>query len=47
VRSFDLLSPDSSARYLRGVIERFEQRPAAAGLCWALSNHDVVRLASR
>ena len=47
---FDLLSPDGSAAYVRGVIAKFERVAPTADkgwACWALSNHDCVRLASR
>ncbi|WP_027348952.1 alpha-glucosidase [Halotalea alkalilenta] len=45
--TFDLLGSASSAAYLRGVIERFEHQAQDAWPCWALSNHDVERMASR
>ncbi|WP_054021845.1 alpha-glucosidase family protein [Piscinibacter sakaiensis] len=44
---FDLLSPDATARYVHGVIERFEAVAGQGWACWALSNHDCMRLASR
>jgi alpha-glucosidase len=44
---FDLLSPDSSAAYLHGVLSRFERVGGNGWPCWALSNHDCERLASR
>ncbi|WP_293660592.1 alpha-glucosidase [Rhodoferax sp. OV413] len=44
---FDLLGPEHSAPYLHGVISRFESISEGGWPCWALSNHDVVRVASR
>jgi alpha-glucosidase len=45
--SFDLLGPRCDARFLHSVIERFEAAVGDGWACWALSNHDVVRVASR
>lgn len=44
---FDLLGPRCDARFLHSVIERFEAASADAWPCWALSNHDVTRVATR
>jgi alpha-glucosidase len=44
---FDLLGPEHSAPYLHGVISRFESISEGGWPCWALSNHDVVRVATR
>ncbi len=44
---FDLLSADHSAPYVRKVIERFESLPGTGWPCWALSNHDCMRWATR
>jgi alpha-glucosidase len=45
---FDLLGPEHSASFVRGVIERFERLGGQdAWPCWSLSNHDVDRVASR
>ncbi|MBX3606075.1 MAG: alpha-glucosidase [Piscinibacter sp.] len=44
---FDLLSAEHSAAYIRGVIERFEGMPGDGWPCWALSNHDCMRWATR
>ncbi|MCW5664725.1 MAG: alpha-glucosidase [Piscinibacter sp.] len=44
---FDLLSAEHSAAYVRGVIERFEGMPGGGWPCWALSNHDCMRWATR
>lgn len=45
--TFDLLNTDRDARYLRKVIRRLESKIQDGWPCWALSNHDVVRSASR
>ncbi|WP_435103670.1 alpha-amylase family glycosyl hydrolase [Arhodomonas sp. AD133] len=44
---FDLLNEPHSASYIREVIERFQRLAGDAWPCWALSNHDVVRSATR
>lgn len=44
---FDLLGTHHSADYLHGVIQRFEALAQGGWPCWALSNHDVVRWATR
>ena len=44
---FDLLGEAHSASYLHSVLSRFETVAAEGWPCWALSNHDVVRVASR
>ncbi|MBH8579446.1 alpha-glucosidase family protein [Bisbaumannia pacifica] len=45
--TFDLLNAPRSAAYLREVIARFQRLAGDAWPCWALSNHDVVRSATR
>ncbi|WP_106475662.1 alpha-glucosidase family protein [Phytohalomonas tamaricis] len=45
--TFDLLQGELSPAYVREVIQRFEQDAEDAWPCWALSNHDVTRIASR
>ncbi len=46
--SFDFLGPDRiSARRVRAVLEEFGRVAADGWSCWAYSNHDVVRHASR
>nr|WP_163502347.1 alpha-glucosidase family protein [Halomonas socia] len=45
--TFDLLNAPHSAAYIRQVIERFQRLAGDAWPCWALSNHDVVRSATR
>ena len=44
---FDLLGTQYSATYLHGFFSRFLQAVGDGWPCWALSNHDVPRLASR
>ncbi|MBY6186825.1 alpha-glucosidase family protein [Marinobacter hydrocarbonoclasticus] len=45
--SFELLTNDYSAGYIRQTVETLEQRVANGWPCWSVSNHDVVRVASR
>jgi alpha-glucosidase len=47
--SFALLTPDASARHVREQVEGLEAELSRSGGwgCWALSNHDVPRVASR
>lgn len=45
--TFDLLNEPRSPAYIRGVLARFAELDADAWPCWALSNHDVVRSATR
>lgn len=45
--SFDLLSDEFSPRYIRDVIRRYEDGLGDGWPCWALSNHDVMRVVSR
>ncbi len=44
---FDLLGSAHDAPFLHGVFARFESIASEGWPCWALSNHDVVRLATR
>jgi alpha-glucosidase len=44
---FDLLGSAHSAPYLHGVFKRFDELASGGWPCWALSNHDVVRVATR
>jgi len=44
---FDLLGSAHSAPYLHGVLKRFDELASGGWPCWALSNHDVVRVATR
>ena len=45
--TFDLLGPKFSAAHVRGCVEAFEAAVADGWVCWAFSNHDVVRHVSR
>ena len=45
--TFDLLGPKFSAGHIRGCIEAFEKTVTDGWVCWAFSNHDVVRHVSR
>ncbi|PXY00005.1 alpha-glucosidase [Halomonas sp. LBP4] len=45
--TFDLLNDPHSPAYIREVMERFQRLAGDAWPCWALSNHDVVRSATR
>jgi alpha-glucosidase len=44
---FDLLTADCSAPQVRAVIERFERLAGSGWPCWAVSNHDCTRVATR
>jgi alpha-glucosidase len=44
---FDLLGNPHDAPYLHGVLSRFDQIVGDGWPCWALSNHDVPRVATR
>ncbi len=45
--SFELLTEDFSARYLRETVVRLEASMSEGWPCWAISNHDVQRVATR
>jgi alpha-glucosidase len=45
--SFELLTDDASADYIRGTVQALEARMREGWPCWAISNHDVQRVASR
>lgn len=45
--TFDLLSPEFSAFHVRRSVEAFEAAVADGWICWAFSNHDVIRHVSR
>lgn len=45
--TFDLLSDQCSADYIRAVIRQLESAINDGWPCWALSNHDVMRCLSR
>lgn len=45
--SFELLTDDFSAAYIRATVETLEARLAEGWPCWAISNHDVQRALTR
>ncbi|WP_310057629.1 alpha-glucosidase family protein [Lysobacter niastensis] len=45
--SFELLTDDRSAAYIRGTVEKLEAKMTAGWPCWAISNHDVQRAVTR
>ncbi|MFC3034081.1 alpha-glucosidase family protein [Pseudoalteromonas fenneropenaei] len=45
--SFELLTKDYSAQYIRDTVSRLEEVMTEGWPCWAFSNHDVERVASR
>ncbi|QRM56348.1 alpha-glucosidase [Sinorhizobium sp. BG8] len=45
--TFDLLGPDFTAAHIRDCVSRFQKLVADGWVCWAFSNHDVVRHLSR
>ncbi|WP_110684851.1 alpha-glucosidase [Salinicola aestuarinus] len=45
--TFDLFDAKFEARELRNIIEHFQYYAVDAWPCWALSNHDVMRVVSR
>lgn len=45
--TFDLLGPQFSAAHVRRCVEAFEKAAPQGWVCWAFSNHDVVRHVSR
>src|SRR5690606_3661495 len=45
--SFELLTNDFSAAYIRGTVERLEAAMTDGWPCWAVSNHDVQRAVTR
>ena len=44
---FDFLSQTFTPDYIRGIIERFEASAGESWPCWAFSNHDCIRHATR
>ncbi|MDY0748635.1 alpha-glucosidase family protein [Paucibacter sp. R3-3] len=44
---FDLLGEPHSAPYLHGVFARFAQVVGSGWPCWAITNHDIPRVATR
>ena len=45
--SFELLTDDFTAAYIRGTAENLEEKMADGWPCWAISNHDVQRAVTR
>ncbi|MCA1490801.1 alpha-glucosidase family protein [Sinorhizobium alkalisoli] len=45
--TFDLLGPAFTASHIRRCVEGFQAMVADGWVCWALSNHDVMRHVSR
>lgn len=45
--SFELLTDDASAAYIRGTVENLEAKMRDGWPCWAISNHDVQRAVTR
>ncbi|MEY9780419.1 glycosidase [Sinorhizobium fredii] len=45
--TFDLLGPELSARHVRRCVENFQAIVTDGWVCWAFSNHDVMRHVSR
>jgi len=45
--SFELLTRDCSAAYIRATVERLETAMTEGWPCWSISNHDVERVLSR
>jgi len=45
--SFELLTDDFSAAYIRATVEDLERKMVDGWPCWAISNHDVQRAVSR
>jgi alpha-glucosidase len=45
--TFDLLGPEFSPAHIRKCVSAFEEKVADGWICWAFSNHDVVRHVSR
>ena len=45
--SFELLTEDSSAAYIRATVEALEAKMTEGWPCWAISNHDVQRAVTR
>ncbi|MBP2444640.1 alpha-glucosidase family protein [Rhizobium leguminosarum] len=45
--TFDLLGPDFTAEHIRGCVEAFQKSVTDGWVCWAFSNHDVMRHVSR
>ncbi|KQZ54491.1 alpha-glucosidase [Rhizobium sp. Root149] len=45
--TFDLLSPRFTADHIRGVVSKCQEIVTDGWVCWAFSNHDVIRHVTR
>ncbi|NTF08148.1 alpha-glucosidase [Agrobacterium rubi] len=45
--TFDLLGPDFTAKHIRDAVDGFDKAVTDGWVCWAFSNHDVVRHLTR
>jgi alpha-glucosidase len=45
--TFELLTDDFSAGHIRAIVQRLERKMPHGWPCWAISNHDSVRVRSR
>jgi alpha-glucosidase len=45
--SFELLTDEFSAGHIRRIVQRLERKMPQGWPCWAISNHDCVRVRSR
>lgn len=45
--TFDLLGPDFTAGHIRRCVDNFQKAVTDGWVCWAFSNHDVMRHVSR
>jgi alpha-glucosidase len=45
--SFNLLTADGSAQYIRAQVEEFEARVAGGWASWSVGNHDAARVMTR
>ncbi|MGH8191786.1 MAG: alpha-amylase family glycosyl hydrolase, partial [Rhodanobacteraceae bacterium] len=45
--SFELLTEDFSAAWIRDTVRKLDQKMQDGWPCWAISNHDVMRVLSR
>ena len=45
--SFELLTDEFSAEHIRSIVQRLERKMPHGWPCWAISNHDSVRVRSR
>jgi alpha-glucosidase len=45
--SFDLLTDNFSASYIKQVVQSLEERVSDGWPCWSISNHDVQRVVTR